>query len=119
MPDQTTMAATHPAEVWAALGGTVTIIMALTTYIWNRQNKDIKGISDDIKSANGRLDIGTTAFSGVGEQLVKIGEQIKALEKEDMYESEEMDRLALDIKLLNNRLLVLETEHRSCPGRSK
>lgn len=116
MPEQT-LAATHPTEVWAALGGTATAVVVLMTYIWNRQNADIKGTSDEVKLTNLRLDAGQKAFANIGEQFVKIGEQLKALEKEDIYEGEEIDRLELDIKILNNRLLVIETEHKNCIGR--
>ncbi|MBV5327110.1 MAG: hypothetical protein JZU65_05645 [Chlorobium sp.] len=115
MPEQTV--AVHPVDLWTALGASVTMIAGLVTYIWTRQNNDIKGISDDVKLAHSRLDLGIGEFSDIGEQLVKIGEQLKALEKEDLYESQEMDRLDLDIKLLNNRLLVLETEHKNCKAR--
>jgi len=115
MPEQTV--AVHPVDLWAALGVSVSMIAGLVTYIWAKQNTDIKGISDEVKLVNTRLDVGVKAFSGIGEQIVRIGEQIKALEKEDIYEGEEMDRLDLDIKLLNNRLLIIETEHKNCKGR--
>ena len=104
---EATLAATHPAEIWGALGGATTLIIGLVTVLWNRQNSDIK--AHDIK-----LDAGQAAFSGIGEKLVKIGEQIKALELEDSYEGEELDRLELDIKDLNKRLLIIETEHKHC-----
>ena len=116
MPEQT-IAAAHPTEVWAALGGTLTAIVVLMTYIWGRQNNDIKGISDEVNLLNGRLDAGVKVFSGIGEQLVRIGEQLKALEKEDSYQDEEMDRIGLDIKILATHLTILETEHKSCQGR--
>jgi hypothetical protein len=112
-----TIAAAHPTEVWAALGGTVTAVVVLMTYIWNRQNADIKGISDEVKFTNARLDAEQKAFANIGEQFVKIGEQLKALEKEDVFSGEEFDRLGVDIKLLAHDLTVLKTEHKNCIGR--
>lgn len=110
MAEPQTLAATHPAEVWAALAASVTVIGVLVTALWTRQNNDIK--AHELK-----LEAGAKAFAGIGEQFVKIGEQIKALEKEDTYELEEIDRIGLDIKILATHLTILETEHKSCQGR--
>jgi len=115
MPEQTV--AVHPVDLWAALGVSVSMIAGLVTYIWAKQNTDIKGISDEVKLVNTRLDVGMRAFSSIGEQMVKIGEQIKSLEKEDAYELEEMDRISMDIKILTTHLTILETEHKNCKGR--
>lgn len=38
----------------------------------------------------------------------------KEIEKADIYGGEERCYLNLDIKLLNNRLLIIETEHKNC-----
>lgn len=107
MAEPQALAAQHPTEVWAALAGSVTLIGVLVTALWSRQNNDIK--AHEIKLAAGQ-----NAFTAIGEQLVKIGEQIKALEKEDAFTSEEFDRLGLDIKTLDHDLTVLKTEHKNC-----
>lgn len=112
MAEPQTLATAFPTEVWTALGGGVTLIIGLVSLLWDRQNSDIKDHA-------AKLDSGQKAFSGIGEQFVKIGEQLKALEKEDAYECEELDRLELDLKDLTSRLLVLETEHKSCTARNK
>lgn len=112
MAEPQTIAAAFPSEVWTALGGSVTLVVGLVTVLWNRQNNDIKDHAT-------KLDTGQQAFNGIGEQFVKIGEQLKALEKEDVYEGEELDRLEVDIKDLTKRLLILETEHKNCTGRTK
>lgn len=105
-----TLAASFPTEVWAALGGATTLIVGLVTVLWNRQNKDIQAHDEKLTS-------GQAAFVKIGETLVLIGEQLKALEKEDSYQGEELDRLELDIKSLTKQLTVLETEHKNCQGR--
>lgn len=112
MAEPQTIAAAFPAEVWTALGGVTTLAIGLVTVLWNRQN-------NDIKDHTVKLDSGQQAFNGIGEKFVKIGEQLKSLEKEDAYESEELDRLELDIKDLTKRLLILEIEHKNCTGRTQ
>lgn len=107
MAEPQTLAQTHSAEVWTALVGSITVIGGLVTVLWNRQNNDIK--AHEVK-----LEAGQRAFTEIGEKLVLIGEQIKALQSEDAFEGEELDRLEADIKDLNRRLTVLETEHNSC-----
>jgi len=107
MAEPQSLAAQHSAEVWAALGGSVTVIGVLITALWSRQN-------NDIKAQGAQLDAGQKAFSAIGEQLVKIGEQIKALEKENEFTGEEFDRLGTDIKILDHDLTVLKTEHKNC-----
>lgn len=110
MAEPQTLAGTFPTEVWAALGGATTLIVGLVTVLWNRQNTDIKAHDE-------KLTAGQTAFIGIGEKLVLIGYQLKALEKEDSYQDGEMDRLELDIKALTKQLTILQTEHSSCPRR--
>lgn len=107
MAEPQSLAATHPVEVWAALGGAVTIIIALVTVLWNRQN-------NDIKAHENKLESGQRSFAEIKETLVKLGEQIAALREEDAFQGEELDRLELEIKTLTNQLTVLQTEHNSC-----
>ena len=109
-----TLAAQHPTEVWAALGGTITLIGALTAYIWNRQNKDIQNISDDVAEHVKRFESGQKAFAHIGEQFVLLGEQIRALTKEDEYQGQEIDRLEDLLRILERALTVLQTEHKGC-----
>jgi peptidoglycan hydrolase CwlO-like protein len=107
MAEPQSLAATHPVEVWTALGGSVTIIIALVTVLWNRQN-------NDIKAHETKLEMGQRSFAAINETLVKLGEQIAALREEDEFQGEELDRLELDIKGLTQQLTVLQTEHNSC-----
>ena len=109
MADQTTtaVAAQHPAETWAALIGSVTLIVGMVGVLYKRLNDDIKGHDD-------KLNAGIKRFSEIGEKLVSIGEKIQSIEKEDAFELEEIDRLELEIKSLHSRLLIIETEHKDC-----
>ena len=119
MPEPQTLAAQHPAEVYTLLGFTCTAIIGFLTLLYKRQNEDIKGAYDEADAANARLDEGQKAFTAIGEQLVKIGEQIKALEKADEASDIELDRICLDIKNLDHDLTVIQTEHKDCVSRRK
>lgn len=144
MADQS-IAAGHPTETWAALIGSVTAVVALIGVLYSRINDDIKShatklqsheTNQDTKFAefdkkldvklkeleakyDGKLDRGVTAFSEIGKKLVAIGEKITALEEEDAFESQELDRICLDIKDLEKRLLTIEVEHKGCQERLK
>ena len=119
MPEPQTLAAQHPAEVYTLLGFTCTAIIGLLTLLYKRQSADIKGAYDEADAANARLDEGQRAFTAIGEQLVKIGEQIKALEKADEASDTELDRICLDIKNLDHDLTVIQTEHKNCQEKKK
>ena len=119
MSEPQTLAAQHPAEVYTLLGFTCTAIIGFLTLLYKRQNSDIKGAYDEVDAANARLDEGQKAFAAIGEQFVKIGEQIKALEKSDEASDVELDRICLDVKNLNHDLTVIQTEHKDCVSRRK
>lgn len=110
MAEPQTLAAGHPTETWAALIGSITIIGGLVTVLWKRLN-------DDVKAQEQKLETGAQTFIDIGKRLVQIGEQIEALEREDEFEGGELDRLELDIKDLQKRLLIIETEHKGCQER--
>lgn len=107
MAEPQTLAQGHPTEVWASLVGAITIIGVLVTTLWTRQN-------NDIKSHDEKLEKGTKAFVEIGQALVKIGEQILALEKADTQNVEAITSLTIAIKQLHDQVLVLETEHEPC-----
>lgn len=109
MPERM-LSAEHPIEVWAALGASVSLIFTLVAVLYNRLNEDRK--ADSL-----RLDNGQATFSEIGKQLAVISEQMISLGKGTAFTDEEIDRLELDIKQLNNRLTVIETEHKGCMGR--
>jgi cell division protein FtsB len=101
------IASNHPSEVWTALVGSITLIGGLVTVLYKRLNADIQ-------DNKGRLDKGADAFSDVGRQLVSIGEKLKALENLEDFSGTEIETLEAEIKKLNDRLLILETEHKGC-----
>lgn len=117
MPEPQTLAAQHPGEVYTLLGFACTGILGLLTMMYKRQNEDIKGSYSEAEAANARLDAGQKTFALIGEQLVKIGEQIRALEKADEATDIELDRICLDIKNLDHDLTVIQTEHKDCVTR--
>lgn len=117
MPEPQTLAAQHPAEIYTLLGFACTGIIGLLTVLYKKQNDDIKGAYSEAEAANVRLDRGHKVFTAIGEQLVKIGEQIKALEKADEASDIELDRICLDIKNLDHDLTVIQTEHKDCIAR--
>lgn len=103
------VAAQHPTETWAALIGSLTAIVALVGILYHRMNKDIEGTVKQLE--NGQI-----AFIGIGKELVKIGERIQNLENNGNIDDADMGKLATDIRLLENRLLIIETEHKRCVG---
>jgi len=103
MADQS-LAATHPGEVWAALGGAVTLVVALVTVLWKRMNEDIKG--HDSKLSNGQK-----VFQDHGERLIKTEQKIESAGKEDDFLREEIDRIDMDIREIEKRLRSLELDH--------
>lgn len=110
--------AEHLQILWGSLAGCTTLLVGVVGIMYHRINKDIEGESrardkgySDIQA---RLDLGVTAFTTMGKELVQLGQQIIALEKEDTYQGTELDRLELDIKILVKQLTILETEHKHC-----
>ena len=101
------VAQVHPAETWAALGATVTIIIGLVTVLYNRLNADIR--AHEIK-----LEAGVKAFSEISGKLEKISEQIRTIKERCGFVDEELDRLDLEIRNLLHDFTVLKTEHDGC-----
>ena len=107
MSDPQTLAQSHSTEVWAALIASLSGIGILITVLWNRQNADIKDHAN-------KLEAGQLAFTEIGHKLVLIGEQIKNLQEEDLFDGVELGRLETEIRLLTARILIIETEHKNC-----
>ena len=114
MQEPQTLAAQHPTEIYTLLGFTCTAIIGFLTMLYKRQNEEIKGAYGEADAANARLDEGQKAFAAIGEQLVSIGAQIKALNKADGAINVELDRICLDIKNLDHDLTIIQTEHKNC-----
>ena len=104
---ETALASGHPTETWAALVGSVTLVVALVGVLYNRLNGDIK--AHDVK-----LDTGALSFIALGNQLVSTGEQIKSLCAAIEGENTEIGQLDKSLRDLHTRLTVIETEHRHC-----
>ena len=97
----------HPTETWAALVGSVGVVVALVSVLYNR-------INSDIKSHDTKLDAGTLQFQTIGSQLIRVGEQMVSVTAAYDGSNEELDRLDTTLRELHNRLLVIETEHKHC-----
>ena len=106
MADQT-LAQQHPAEVWATLIGSLGMISTLVGVLYYRLNKDISDHDKKLEDTN-------KTFVDIGNRLVALGEKIANIQTEDVFTNGELDRIVTDIKDLNNRLLVIETEHKNC-----
>lgn len=109
---ETTLAQQHPVEVWKSLLASLGLIGTLISVLYYRLNKDIA-------AHDKKLDEGNKAFVEIGNKLVSLGEKIANLQTADVFINEELDRISLDIKDLNNRLLIIEVEHKNCLERHK
>lgn len=111
MPEQT-LAQQHPAEVWATLISSIGVISTLVAVLYYRLNKDISAHEK-------KLEDGNKSFVDIGNRLVALGEKIANLQTTDVFTDQELDRITADIKDLNKRLLIIETEHKHCRENNK
>lgn len=136
MSDVSTVAsnAAHVDILWGALVGCTTLLAGVVGIMYHRINKDIEGESkarlkchDDMQA---KFDRGISSFAALGEKIVVIGEQIKALENKDSDAVKDLEaheceatktfnRLETDIKDLTRTLLVISIEHQRCMDREK
>ena len=118
MAAEVTIAATHPTETWAALIAAVTVIVALVKAFFKRLTDDQKAetLARELmkKELDAKLDLGITTFSNIDKQIVAITGDIKTMKEEEQYNLEQLDKIELDISLIDKRVLVIETEHKHC-----
>lgn len=107
MPLQSTLAQGHPAETWAALLGSLAIVVALLGVLYKR-------INDDLSNHSGRLETGAESFVKIGEDLVKIGGSISSLERVYALQKQDVVAIQASIRDLEKRLLTIEVEHKRC-----
>jgi len=107
MADPQPLAQTHPVEVWAALVGACSIILALITVLYNRLNRDIK-------DCNTRLDNGQKAFEEIKVVQGRMDERLKVVDADFETVNEELDRLDNTDRGMDSRLKTIEVEHHNC-----
>lgn len=110
MSDPQPLAQTHPVEVWAALVGACSIILALVTVLYNRLNRDIK-------DCNTRLDNGQKAFEDIKISQGRMEERLKMIDADFNAANEELDRLDNADRGMDGRLKTIEVEHHNCIAR--
>jgi len=121
--------ADHVDMLWKGLIGCSTLLVGVFGIMYHRINRDIEGESKArIKSCDevqAKLDRGISSFALMGEQLVKIGEQIKSLENKDAESTKDLEThnieakkiimaIQTDIKELSKSLLIITVEHEHC-----
>lgn len=139
MAEPQPLAQSHPKELWGALVGAATIIMALVSILYNRLNGDIKGHDESLENGEKRfqvqgeklerlstqfeeisrligelktsLETGSSEFRKLGETTVKIQAKLEELEKENVFNQETIDGLKDDFMKLHDTIIRLETEH--------
>lgn len=92
-----------PAEAWAAILASFSIIGTLVTVLYKRLNSDIK--AHDTQLENGRKQ-----FEEIGKELVKLGEGFKKLSEAGTDSDKEVEELWEAIENLKDRFQSMEID---------